>query len=255
MYILWQYKAAGFLWYTAVVVWLLFPCLSVTFSAFTLSDMWKPECFHTSDLIDTGAAAFKLTLPFAMSNYRCMMRITQMIKPSALIYCWWNIYCCWTKKKKFYLLYFHHNIKTLWMVPVWQWGFCPCRRWQPVYEDQAMCTWVTVEGWVMLAVAAGESSGTAALVQAALRVLAGSSVLKKKKKKDNHECHEAWEIFNDFAVRYVRESSVTDLAGLVFAGGAAGHPRRAALQVFEDHFLSLDNQLTDAAWSVRQAAR
>lgn len=47
---------------------------------------------------------------------------------------------------------------------------------------------------------------------------------------------------------------VTDLAGLVFAGGAARHPRRAAVQVFEDHFLSLDDQLTDAACVEGEAA-
>lgn len=54
----------------------------------------------------------------------------------------------------------------------------PSWQWQPVLWDEVACTWVTVEGRVMLAVAACEASGAAALVQAALRVLAGSSVLK-----------------------------------------------------------------------------
>lgn len=39
------------------------------------------------------------------------------------------------------------------------------------------CTWVTVQGRVMLAVAACESSGAAAHVQAGIRVLAHSSIL------------------------------------------------------------------------------
>lgn len=40
---------------------------------------------------------------------------------------------------------------------------------------------------------------------------------------------------------------VTDLAWEVFAGGTVCDTSGAAVEVFEDHFLALDDQLTDAA--------
>ena len=39
----------------------------------------------------------------------------------------------------------------------------------------------------------------------------------------------------------------TDLTWVIFAGGTVGDARGAAVQVFEDDLLSLDDQLTDAA--------
>lgn len=40
---------------------------------------------------------------------------------------------------------------------------------------------------------------------------------------------------------------VSDLAWVVFAGGAVCDTGRAAVEVFEDDFLPLDDQLTDTA--------
>ncbi len=40
---------------------------------------------------------------------------------------------------------------------------------------------------------------------------------------------------------------VTDLARVVFAGWTVCDPSRAAIKVLEDDFLTLDDQLTDAA--------
>lgn len=39
----------------------------------------------------------------------------------------------------------------------------------------------------------------------------------------------------------------TDLAWVVFAGGTVCDTGRAAVKIFEDDFLSLDDQLTDTA--------
>lgn len=38
-----------------------------------------------------------------------------------------------------------------------------------------------------------------------------------------------------------------DLAWVVFAGGAVGDPGGAAIDVLEDDFITLDDELTDAA--------
>ena len=40
---------------------------------------------------------------------------------------------------------------------------------------------------------------------------------------------------------------LTDLAGLVLACGTVGDAGGAAVEIFEDHFLVLDDQLTDTA--------
>lgn len=43
---------------------------------------------------------------------------------------------------------------------------------------------------------------------------------------------------------------MTDLAWVVFAGGTVCDTSRAAVKVFENHFITLDNQLVDAACTV-----
>ena len=45
-------------------------------------------------------------------------------------------------------------------------------------------------------------------------------------------------------------TDVTDLAWLVFAGGTVCDTGRAAVQVFEDDLITLDDQLTDTACKV-----
>lgn len=47
--------------------------------------------------------------------------------------------------------------------------------------------------------------------------------------------------------KYIKWMDVTDLAWAIFAGGTVCDTSRAAVQVFEDHFITLDDQLTDTA--------
>ena len=107
-------------------------------------------------------------------------------------------------------------------------------------------TWVAVQGRVVLAVAACESSGAAALIQAGVWVLASPSVLNNDRENIN------WLLKNYTQSKYyiyitLQWVDATDLARLVLAGGAVCDPSGAAVEVFEDDFIALDDQLTDAA--------
>lgn len=61
------------------------------------------------------------------------------------------------------------NTQVLWSVAVVSWRFTR--------------TWVTVQGWVVLAIAACESSGAAALIQAGIWVLTPPSILNTWKNR------------------------------------------------------------------------
>lgn len=97
---------------------------------------------------------------------------------------------------------------------------------------------------MVLAVAACESSGAAALIQAGVRVLTSSSVLNNDMENIN------WLLKNYTQAKYntcIKWVDATDLARLVLAGGAVCDASGAAVEVFEDDFISLDDQLTDTA--------
>lgn len=102
---------------------------------------------------------------------------------------------------------------------------------------------------MVLAVAAYESSGASALVQAGLRVLTSPSVLNTNmeemnlKKQLTKHC------------KYFSWKEMTDLAWVVFAGGTGCDASRAAVKVFENNFITLDNQLADAACTAATSSK
>lgn len=102
-------------------------------------------------------------------------------------------------------------------------------------------TWVTVQRWVVLAVAACESSGAAALVQAGFWILTLSSILMDVTHVDINAMEKTWK--KRYKNKVWRE--LADLAWLIFTGGTVCDPSRAAIKVFKDDFVTLDDQLTD----------